>query len=462
MDCELRARQMKEKYYSLTAAQREEAQCRESLLITYDDPVILDLYMDENMARRLTEKGCPQLDGRSFREVFCAGLREVRESIGQPELLFLTGGVSRMEEIRGWCLEIFPDTVVYTDAEPEFSVARGLAWCGRIDDDLARFRTDVDALIESNTVENIISSRLSDLYRSVLDSLLDPLMDKAVKPVLLEWENGQIRRLSDMETVLQERIKLYLYSESAKEQLVEPITAWLLRVSEELESHTSRICRKYHVPERSLGISSRLSASDFQILEKIDARNVLAGDTLTWTAVFVDSVISIIVAMLCGGSGIVLISEGPVGMLIGFILSFLVLLVSHAMGKKAIDDKLMNMDLPLAVRRLALSGPRVRIEGPKLGLFDSLGTMFSDKDAAEPGEKKRGTHILPRIRFSRNSGISDRRIQEIRSRVRASCETLVRGDSPELAELNARMSRDISAQIEQRLKELAEQVEIPL
>ena len=462
VDCELRARRLKEKYYSLTAAEREETDCTESVLITYDDPVILDLFMDEKTARRLTDKGCPQLGGRSFREVFCAGLREVRDSIGQPELLFLTGGVSRMEEIKSWCLEVFPDTVIYTDAEPEFSVARGLAWCGRIDDDLARFRTDVDALIESNTVESIITQRLSDLYRSVLDSLLDPLMEQAVKPVLLDWKNGDIRRLSDMETVLQDRIKVYLYSESAKECLVEPITGWLLEVSRELEGHTSRICRKYHVPERSLGISSGLSASDFQILEKIDARNVLTGDTLTWTAVFVDSVISILVAMLCGGSGIVLISEGPVGMLIGFILSFLVLLVSHTMGKKAIDDKLMSVDLPLAIRRLALSGSRLRIEGPRLGIFDSLGTGFSRRDDGEKEKKKGGTHILPRIRFSDGKGISDKRMQEIRSRVKASCETLVGSDSPDLAALNGRMSRDISAQIEQRLKELAEQVEIPL
>ena len=35
-------------------------------------------------------------------------------------------------------------------------------------------------------------------------------------------------------------------------------------------------------------------------------------------------------------------------------------------------------------------------------------------------------------------------------------------DSEELLALNKRMSRDISEQIETRLKELAEQVEIPL
>ena len=462
VDCELHARRLKEKYYSLSAQEREEGECSEALLLTYDEPVILDLVMNREMARRLTEKGCPQLDGRSFREVFCAGLRVVRESIGEPELLFLTGGVSRMAEIADWCRELFPKTVIYTDAEPEFSVARGLAWCGRIDDDLKRFRAEVDSLIDSSIVEGIITKRLNGLYRSVLDRLLDPLMEQAVKPVLLRWKDGGIRRLSDMESVLQERIKVFLYSESAKELLIEPITSWLLGVSEELEQHTSRICRDYHVPERSLGISSGLSASDFHILEKIDARNVLAGDSLTWTAVFVDSVISIIVAMLCGGSGIVLISEGPVGMFIGFILSFLVLLASHAMGKKAIDDKLMAMDLPLGIRRLVLSGSRIRIEGPRLGLLDTVGDMFSDKDASAKKEKATKTHFLPRIRLSDGSGISQRRMQEIRSRIKTSCETMLSGDSAELTALNERMSRDISVQIERRLKELAEQVEIPL
>lgn len=462
VDCELRARQLKEKYYSISPEEREGIDCSESLLITYDDPVILDLTMDAEMARRLTDKPCAQLGGRSFRTVFCEGLREVRSSIGQPELLFLTGGVSRMDEIRSWCREVFPEAVIYTDTEPEFSVARGLAWCGRIDDDLARFRTDVETLIDSNVVEDIITKHLSELYDAALDHLLDPLMEQAVKPVLLDWRGGKIRRLKDLESVLQDRIKVFLYSDCARESLFEPITGWLLKISDELEEHTSRICRKYHVPERSLGISSGLSASDFSLLEKIDARDVFAGETMTWTAVFVESVISIIVAMLCGGSGIVLISEGPVGMLIGFILSFLVLAVSRVMGKKAIDEKLLNMDLPLSIRRLALSGSRLRVEGPRLGLTEKLKSTILPGDK-EDQEKKSAFRLLPRIRFADGEGISPKRMQDIRARIRASYKTVMdAGDNEELRTLNARMSRDISQQIEKRLKELAEQVEIPL
>ncbi len=459
VECELRARQLKETYYSTPASERAQTPCVDSVLVTYDRPVILDLVMDEAMSERLTDTPCAQLGGRSFRAVFCEGLRAVRGSIGaeQPELLFLTGGVSRMEQIRSWCREVFPDAVIYTDREPEFSVARGLAWCGRIDDELTRFRADVEALIASNTVESIVSAHLTELYRSALDHLLDPLLKRAVEPVLLDWRGGTLRRLSDMESALQERIRLFLCSEEAKACLYQPVTDWLLTVSDELEQHTSAICRHYHVPDRSLGISSALTASDFHILERLDAKDVLAGDTLTWTAVFVESVISILVAMLCGGSGVVLISEGPAGMLIGFILSFVVLLVSHAMGKRAMDEKLMQADLPPAIRKMALSDLLPKVEKPTLGLRDAW-----DRLTGDGREDRADAHLLPRLRWSAESGIPARRMQAIRSKIRAACEKLLADGGPELQALNSRMSRDISEQIERRLQELAEQVEIPL
>ena len=474
VDCELHARHLKEQYYSRPIEERE-SEVSESLLITYDEPLILDLVMNPAMSQLLTDSTCAQLNGKSFREVFTAGLREVRNSIGevQPELLFLTGGVSRMEEVRRWCQDVFPDAVIYTDREPEFSVARGLAWCGKIDDELIRFRADVDQLISSNTVESIVSGHLNDLYRSALDNLLDPLLEHAVKPVLIDWKNGKIKRLKDMESALQERIKLYLYSEEAKACLYQPVSNWLLKISDELEPYTSQICRKYHVPDRSLEISSALSASDFHLLEKLEAKDVLSADSLTWTAVFVESIISILIAMLCGGSGVVLISEGPVGMLIGFIISFLILLVSHAMGKKAIDEKLMNSQIPLAIRGMALSGSSLHIEGPSLGLSklfkdNKLTRTLSDADSKSPvvsseEKKSKKPHLLPHISINREEEISERRMQSIRSRIMTNYEKLITSaDNEDLISLNNRMSRDISGQIEARLKELAEQVEIPL
>ena len=456
VDCELRARRLKERYYASGPVGKREEQS-EAVLIRYDEPLLLDLVMDETMARRLTDQPCRALGGRSFREVFCAGLREVRDSVGeeQPELLFLTGGVSRMDEIRSWCSEIFPDAVIYVDAEPEFSVAKGLAWCGRIDDELRRFRAEVDGLIGSDTIENIVLQHLRSLYDSLLEPLLDPLLEKAVKPVLLDWRDGKIETLAGTEDALREHIKVYLHSEEARQLLFEPVGSWMRRVSEDLETYTSPICRRWHVPDHSLNISSRLAASDLHILEKVDARQVFAGDTLAGAAFFVESVISVIVGLLCGGSGMALIAEGPVGIAIGVISSLLLFTVGRLLGKEALDQKVAQMNLPLLVRRAALSEILPKLEKPKLEL-----PQMTEKDGAP---LKPRLQLLPKLRWPEAGDIPLRRMRMIRRKIKAGYEELLNNEKDEAVQaLNTRMCREITEQIEARLKELAEQVEIPL
>ena len=469
VDSELRARQLKERYFSRPRDERQEDDCADSLLIRYDEPLILDLFLNEAMAKRLTEKPCAQLGGRSFRDVFCEGLREVRRSIGEepPELLFLTGGVSRMEEIGSWCRTVFPEAVIYLDREPEFSVARGLAWCGRIDDELQRFRAEVAAYVGSDAVENSVSAHLGALYEGAMDHLLDPLLDHAVAPVLLEWRDGELERLSDIGPVLQERIKTYLHSEEAKACLYRPVSDWVRRVSEDLEADTSPICRRYHVPDRSLNISSRLDASDLRLLEQIDAKDVFTGEAFAGAAFFVESIISVLIGFLCGGSGLALIAEGPIGIAIGVVSSMLLFAVGRIMGKSTVDQAILNMKLPLAVRRMALNSVLPKLEGPSLGLQNPLKKWHLSGD---DGEKDDGAarntgkaHLLPRLSWAKENGISERRMRAIRKKVRAGYERLLADeDNAELKALNRRMCTELSGQIEQRLRELAEQVEIPL
>ena len=92
-----------------------------------------------------------------------------------------------------------------------------------------------------------------------------------------------------------------------------------------------------------------------------------------------------------------------------------------------------------------------------------VGRLFSgtEEEAGSAPEKER--HLLPRLRWGDPSDISERRMQTIRSKIRQNCEKLLKNqNNEELKALNSRVSRDISEQIESRLKELAEQVEIPL
>ena len=312
--CEFAARRLKEKYFADEDYWKEN-ECRQSVIISYEKPVRLPLFMNEKTADRILHGGMPQLGGKSFKEVFVESLHSVRAKIqGElPELVFLTGGVSRLPAVRDWCREAFPEAVVITGVEPEFSVSRGLAWSGRIDEELRQFRAEIRELVGSSTVERIVEQHIGELYHRTVDTL----------------------------------VQRYLHTEEVQEMLVGPITQWLKPVSYELEEQTIPICIRHGVPYKALSLSSFLSISDLDI--RVDAKDVFAVEELTW---MIDTIISILIGLLCGGSGVALISGGISGIVAGAMLSLMILIL----GKDKMEEAVMNIVIPRPVRKLVPRG----------------------------------------------------------------------------------------------------------
>ena len=402
--CEFAARKLKEKYFADEEYWKDN-KCMQSVIISYEKPIRLQLVMDAKTADHILYDGIPQLEGRSFRDVFMHSLKQVRERIqgDLPELLFLTGGVSKLPAIRDWCREAFPEAVVITGTEPEFSVSRGLAWSGRIDEELRQFRAEIQDLVGSSTVERIVANHIDELYHSTVDMLVKPILENAAMPVFDRWRDGEIERLSDINAEMEKEIEKYLHTEEVQEMLIRPITQWLKPVSYELEEMTMPICIRHGVPYRALSLSSFLSISDLEI--KVDAKDVFAVEELTW---MIDTIISILIGLLCGGSGVALISGGISGVIAGAMISLMVL----ALGKDKMEEVMMNMVIPRPIRKLV---PR--------GYFMS-------------------------------------RIEKISDEVKNSFyETLEKEKNLEITE---RLVNEISEQIEQCLTKMAEVVEIPL
>ncbi len=367
--CEFAARRLKERYFSDEEYFSREP-CTETVLIRYRQPLRLKIRMDAATADLLQNRASKRLGGRSFRSVFESSLRDVRDGIGgeMPELIFLTGGVSKLPSVREWCMDTFPDAVVITGTEPEFSVSRGLAYCGRIDDELRDFRKDLEDLKASRTIETIVAANIGGLYRSAVDTLVGPILENAAVPVFEKWRSGEIERLSDTDEALQEEIAAYLRSDAARELLVKPISEWLKKAAVELEEYTVPICIRHNVPYTALSLSSYLSASDIDI--RLDAKNMFAVEEIT---LMIDSIISILVGLVCGGSGIAVISSGPHGIIAGVLLSLLVLIL----GKKKMEEAMLGMRLPVPMRKLitkqAFRSRMDMIEGTvRKNLFRSL------------------------------------------------------------------------------------------
>ncbi|MBR0373227.1 MAG: Hsp70 family protein [Mogibacterium sp.] len=401
---EFAARRLKEKYFS-DEDYWSHNDCRESVVLYYNRPVKLTLRMDRAIADKLVNKKLEKLGGRSFREVFIASLNDVKNNItgAQPELIFLTGGVSKLPAIRDWCTDVFPDSVVISASDPEFSVAKGLAYCGRIDEDLKDFKAELDQLISSTTIEEIVGRHIQQLYRDAVDCLVDPIVAKVAVPVFERWRSGEITRLADTDAELQREIGAFLREDETRELLAGPITAWLKPVIEELEEYTVPICIRHRVPYTALSLKSYLSVSDIDI--KVDARNLFAVEEMT---LLIDSIVTALVAILVSVIDLVPFLAGPEGVLIGVIASIVILVL----GKGKMEEKMLTADIPKAMRRLV----------PK-------------------------------------SAISAR-IDTISSAVRESFYKSLKTEKND--EITARMVEEISGQIEHTLVKMAEVVEIPL
>ncbi|MEE3377863.1 MAG: hypothetical protein VZR35_05225, partial [Lachnospiraceae bacterium] len=154
---------------------------------------------------------------------------------------------------------------------------------------------------------------------------------------------------------------------------------------------------------RALSLSSYLSLSEIDI--RLDTKNVFAVDEMTF---LIDTIISVIVGLLCGGSGVALVSSGPTGIIAGAVVTLLVLLL----GKKPMQEMLLRADIPVPMRKLI----------PKKRLAERLADLTDD------------------IRNSFYTSLEKEKNEEISSR----------------------MVREISEQIETCLMRMAEIVEVPL
>ena len=402
--CEFAARRLKEQYFS-DEDYWQDNDCRRTVRILAGDGAKLTLRLNARVADRVLNKGAAQLNGKSFREAFCQSLKELRVKLKDqlPELLFLTGGVSRLPAVRDWCTEVFPEAVVITGAEPEFSVSRGLAWSGRIDEELREFRKEVGELIDSSVVERIVENRIDELYHRVVEAMVEPILRQVAVPVFDRWRRGDIRRLSDIDPIVQRDIEAWLHSDEAQALLVKPIAEWLRPVAYDVEEKTMPICVRHNVPYKAMSLNSYFSLSDIDI--RIDAKEVFAVEGLTW---LINAIISIIVGLVCGGSGLALLSSGISGIVAGAILSLLILFL----GKEKMQEVFMNADIPKPMRKLVPRG-----------------------------------HFEARI---------ERMTEEIKSSFYNNLE------NEKNAEITARMASEISEQIEQCLAKMAEVVEIPL
>ena len=342
--CELEARRLKEKYF-LSEEKGREGALTVPLTICYDDTLMLELRLDEAIVGSLVNESALALGGRSFMTCLQDALRAAQEASRDcpPEVVILTGGASRMAFFRAACQQAFPKSVMVVCPEPECSIARGLAYAGRVDERLARFRTEVASIARGERLGALVDERVHELYAPMACALFETARESAIKSVRL-WRRGGVRTIDELDALMQKDIAKALSGEAGQARIEGVLRGWLAELMQRLEGELTALCMRCGVPPERMSLSGT----------SVDAG--LTGVSLSLTdAMGMDMlsglmgvVLAVVGASVCGGGGLALVSAGPVGMVAGAAAGVLLALV----GKAGMEKAIRRAELPLIVRQL--------------------------------------------------------------------------------------------------------------
>ncbi|BAY97294.1 hypothetical protein NIES37_12320 [Tolypothrix tenuis PCC 7101] len=256
--CELACRKTKEDYFSneqLYSDAQSFARGFESINEQiYFIPQVNKLIMEEILHQPLAA-----LARKSWMQAFREAVKEAKEQLDKqgivPKILLMTGGASRMKFTHQICQEIFPEpeTFVRPDPEPERCIALGLARVGRWDLRATAFKQEVNKLVESNKLEELISRHIPELIELLTQPLANGLIENAVRPGIKDWQKNKIKTLADLETSMKNRAEDWLQGNIAQLIINNQCISWFnKKIQPDLAAETDPICRKFQIPRSSL------------------------------------------------------------------------------------------------------------------------------------------------------------------------------------------------------------------
>ncbi len=341
--CELTCRRVKEQYFSAESRYLEEP-ATESLKIPSRPPMYFDVeFRQEDMQNILKQ---PLLRGKSWPNAYRDELIAAHEKVKEhpPGLVFLTGGASRMEFTRQIAQEIFPKALIIRGREPELTIAKGLAWAGRIDRKAEAFQREIDAFLNSGKLKYLLSSRLPNLLGLLAERMAYALPEEVVIPAFKDWQRGKLKTLADLEQAIEQRAEEWLQDPSNVHYFNTPVQSWFFqKVMPYLEKHIHPLCDKYNIPRTAFSPPAQ-TAWQGKVSASLVTNRLRVFDGLNFTGV----VVSILMANMLGGGGLALLMQGPVGLILGFVIG----IMAFAVSRSQTDAWLKNMDFPLLLRRI--------------------------------------------------------------------------------------------------------------
>ena len=241
------------------------------------------------------------------------------------------------------CREAFADALVVLCPEPECSIARGLAYAGRVDERLSLFRREVASIAHGEKLSVAVNANAHELYEPVAKALFDIAQESTLEAVRL-WRKGGVDTIEALNRKVERKISKAFAGDALCDRIGGELQAWLDELMRTLENELTTLCVRCGVPPERMSLTGAkvdagLSGVKLSLLDAM-GMDILSG--------LMGVVLAVVGASLCGGGGVAMVSAGPAGMVAGAAAGILLALV----GKSGMEKALVKAKLPLLVRRL--------------------------------------------------------------------------------------------------------------
>lgn len=319
--------------------------------------VVFDIRIDKTDADMILDRPLKALNGYSWRTAFDYALKETIENLGGvvPDTVLLTGGASRLPLVLPATQKAFPNARVVRGAEPEFAIARGLAWLGRFEYLHASFKSEVEKHTRSGgdiAAKAEVSSK--NLGQTLAPVLVDAITKACILPTFRDWRRGEIKSLDDVEAELNTRVATWLASDAARTALRPVIDVWFAGLQRDIETVTDPLCRDHGLPAMVLSLTDSQHVS--RHLEGLSLAMPHVGSMESDTALVGTTLSAILIGSLLAHANLFApLFLNPVGVVLGGALAG----GTYLFGRKALSGKMRSSKVPVIARHILTDG-RVR------------------------------------------------------------------------------------------------------
>lgn len=352
--CEIVARRLKEQYF-LSEEHWRTNPCVASETIYYDEPVKIRFELNEDIMADIISTPLKELNGATFLECLSDLLRHANNCTKEnpPQLIILTGGASRMAFFQSACQQEFPSSQIVICPEPEFSIAKGLAYAGRVDKQLEDFYADIEQFFSGGEITALAEQSLDWLTVPMASVLSGHIINDVALGIVDQWKQGELQTIADMEEPIREGT-VRLLSDLDNIDGVQPVVnEWCRRLFLKLQPRIDEICRAHNIDRTNMSLSavhSMQGPDKFSI--NLEARFFTSLNYIITAALS---------AALCGGGSLALVIEGIPGLIIGAVIGLAVAFI----GKSAVSKAINRLDLPRPIRKLIGGSIKRSLSGAK-------------------------------------------------------------------------------------------------